>query len=115
MTLYFGSCSPCCSAMQKRGDITVRRMSDCVTGSGLVSHPFSRSFHEIPHHLFLMVWFVVLVMARMMLRLLRRRPPWRLSNFLVDGVALVAMAFGFAIVPVISMPLAKSPGRGLSE
>ena len=39
MTRYFGSCRPCCSAMQNLGDITVCDRSDRVTGTGFDNRP----------------------------------------------------------------------------
>ena len=114
MTRYLGSCKPCCSAMQNRGDITVVVMSEFVIGTGLDSQPLRCSFHDIPQHFSLMTFSLPFVIERKMFLFRRLNPVRRCLSFFDAIVFLAAITFELAIVPVISTPLVKSLGRDVS-
>ena len=114
MARYLGSCRPCCSAIQKRGDIAVDAMSEFVMGTGLDYQPLRCSFQDISQHLFLRALPFTFAIDRMVSLFRLLNPVRRCCSFFDAIVFLAAITSELAIAPVIFIPLAKSLGREAS-
>ena len=114
ITLYLGSCLPCCSDMQNLGGSIGNVRSCCVTGVGCDNQPFSYSAIDIPQRFRWRRGLSVRCRWRMMFRLRLTRFVLRRSMFVVGIVSRFVRACVRWIFPVIFIHLTRSAGSSVS-
>ena len=115
ITRYLGSCVPCCSLMQNRGDITVNVLSCCVTGDGLDNQPFLYSSIDMSQHFCLSIMSFVRDIWRRISRFRVTRSRRSLVTPIEGSVTLLVSVLEGSIFPAMFIPFNRSRGKFLSE
>ena len=114
ITLYFGSCVPCCSDMQNLGDRIVFALSCCDTRDGLESHPFSYSAIDMSQHLRCRVGAFGRSRCRRIVRFRVTRLILTLSIPVVGANSRFVIACDCGMLPVMPIPFVRSVDKCLS-